>query len=420
MTKEGEVNTKKNPKQEVALWVYVVFFIGLLLISISFVLSGVSTLEDITLTHISSSIFFSLLGVIFMMCWMSIPPETEESKQRKREEREKRRKAELARFRKAEEARRQALERRRARIVDETVVRKGYPSTAKKPIPGVTRVLSDARRVPPRKTTEGVEVRRGGEFIGNRMRFKVKVLNDSPFIITDVTVYLLSYPKDALKFAGDDHDMFFTKIEPGGFRSPTFDFLPTQDCVKGEIVAGVSYMDMRGQPHTLTAKPFVIRSVCDLLIPQQVTPSDFQLKLKELECGEISIKIEEWTPEEMFEKSLRIVDESNFFEVSSDTEETDGVFFGKIVGFAKGKYTGKDVGVEIAVTGPVGVKGASCTIQVSGEDQAMILPAIDDLRERLSAWLCPMCSSPLTLASVEELRKGNVVVCPFCGVSIGR
>jgi len=57
---------------------------------------------------------------------------------------------------------------------------------------------------------------------------------------------------------------------------------------------------------------------------------------------------------------------------------------------------------------------------VSGEDQAMILPAIDDLRERLNAWLCPMCSSPLTLENVEDLKAGKAVVCPFCSVSIGR
>ena len=407
MTKEGEVQTKESKKEPVRCWVYLVFFFGLMLIGLAASLSGLPDIYSLTTTHISSIIFFSLLGVIFLMCWISIPPETEESKQRRRAEAEKRRAA-LDRFRKA-------------KPVSRAIVRKGYPSTdPKRPIPGVTHAIADVRRDPPRKTTEGVEVRRGGEFIGNRMRFKVKVLNDSPYIITDVTVYLLSYPQDALKFAGEDHDSFFNKIEPGGFRSPTFDFLPTQDCVKGEIVAGVSYMDMRGQPHTLTAKPFVIRSVCDLLIPQQVTPQDFQLKLKELECGEMVIKIKEWTPAEMFEKSLRIVDESNFFEVSSNAEETDGVFFGTIIGFAKGKYTGKDVGVEITITGPVGVKGASCTIQVSGEDQAMILPAIDDLRERLSAWLCPMCSSPLTLANVEDLRRGNVVECPFCGVSIGR
>jgi DNA-directed RNA polymerase subunit RPC12/RpoP len=50
----------------------------------------------------------------------------------------------------------------------------------------------------------------------------------------------------------------------------------------------------------------------------------------------------------------------------------------------------------------------------------MILPAIDDLRERLSAWLCPMCGSTLTLENVEDLKEGKVIACPFCSVSIGR
>ncbi len=428
MTKEGEAKNRNKETTEIGLWYYCVLFVALTCIGLAVVLNGYPINQPITQTIWLQVIFFSLLGVILAMCCLSCPCGTKETIiPRKTEERQRVFEAEYSKRREYERQSAYKSERtkleseyQRDRSIPRVTVRKAPAVIQKRPIPGVTHAIADMRREPPRKTEEGVEVRRGGEFIGNRMRFKVKVLNDSPFTITDVTVYLLSYPKEALRFAGEDHDSFFSKIEPGGFRSPTFDFLPTQDCVKGEIVAGVSYMDMRGQPHTLTAKPFVIRSVCDLLIPQQVTPQDFQLKLKDLECGEIVIKIQEWTPEEMFEKSLRIVDESNFFEVSSNTEEADGVFFGTIVGFAKGKYTGKDVAVEITVTGPSRVKGASCTIQVSGEDQAMILPAIDDLRERLSAWLCPMCSSPLTLANVEELRKGNVVVCPFCGVSIGR
>jgi hypothetical protein len=109
MTKEGEAKSNKNQREEVGLWVYLVFFLGLMAISISVSLSGLSSIQELTLTQISSSIFFSLLGVIFLMCWMSIPPETEESKQRRREEAEKRRQAELARFRKAEEARQAAI-----------------------------------------------------------------------------------------------------------------------------------------------------------------------------------------------------------------------------------------------------------------------------------------------------------------------
>ncbi|MFW9833057.1 MAG: hypothetical protein ACFFEK_03595 [Candidatus Thorarchaeota archaeon] len=300
---------------------------------------------------------------------------------------------------------------------------------ARKPIPGVSVALSEiddisyerTRRKPLPETQEPqVKVLRGGEFIGNRMRFKVKITNDSPYVITDVTVFLLSYPKESLRFVGDDDNVFFAKIEPGGYLSPTFDFLPTQDCVRGEIVAGVSFLDMQGNPQLRNTKPFIIRSVCDLLLPQRITPQDFKLKLNELECGEVTIKIEEWTPEEMFEKALRIVDESNFFEVNSEIEKTDEIIFAKIIGFALGKYTGKEVGVEIDITGPSKTKGASCKIKVSGEDHAMILPAIDDLRERLNAWLCPMCSSPLSLTNVEDLKEGKVVVCPFCNVTIGR
>jgi hypothetical protein len=290
------------------------------------------------------------------------------------------------------------------------------PTPLRRPIPGVASSISTIPKDP-----EIGEIRalRGGEFIGNRMRFKVKVLNNSKYMITDVRIYLISFPKEALKISGDD-DHQFSKIEPGGFRSPTFDFMPTQDCVRGDIVAGVSYIDMEGKAHTLSTKPFVIRSVCDLLLPVQVSPEDFELKLKKHQHGEIVVKVKEWTPEEMFDKALRLVDESNFFEVSSNIEETDGILYGKINGLAKGKYTGKSVGVQISISGHAGTKGASCTVRVSGEDQAMILPAIDDLKERLSAWICPMCGSPLTLENVEDLKDGKVITCPFCSVSIGR
>jgi hypothetical protein len=288
-----------------------------------------------------------------------------------------------------------------------------------KPIPGVTHALSEVR--PTFKPKEEiVKAWRSGEFIGSRMRYKVKVQNESEFTVTDVMIYIISFPEESLKMVEDDDSVHHPKLEPKGLLTQTFDFMPTQDCVRGEINAGISFVDREGKVHTLSTKPFVIRSVCDLLLPHKVTPEDFELKLKDLDCGEVVLKIDEWTPEEMFEKGLRIVDESNFFEVSNQMEEREGIIFAKITGFALGKYTSKEVGVEISITGPTRKKGATCTIQVSGEDEAMILPTIDDLRERLNAWLCPLCSSPLSIALVEDLRDGEVVECPFCKVTIGR
>jgi len=267
---------------------------------------------------------------------------------------------------------------------------------------------------------KGVKALRGGEFIGNRLRFKVKVLNESRFTITDVTVYLISYPREALLLDSENDDAFYSKIEPKGFRSPSFEFLPTQDCIKGEIVAGVSYVDPTGNALTLTTRPFIIKAVCDLLQPDSISPDTFENKLESLEHGELVVKVDEWTPEEMQEKTLRVLNGSNFHEVTSEISEEDGIVQGKVAGWAKGKYTGKNVGVEVFISGPVGKSGARCRIRVFSEDEAMILPAIDDLRKRLTAWLCPMCGSNLTVGNVKDLKTGHTVCCPFCGVSIGR
>jgi len=278
----------------------------------------------------------------------------------------------------------------------------------------------ESRKSVSKRGIQKVRAMRGGEIIGGRFKFKVKVLNESPYTINDVTVYILSYPRDTLILKTEDDDIFFSKIEPQGFRSPSFDFLPTQDCVRGEIVAGVSYVDAAGKAHTLTTESYTIRAVCDLLRPEAITPKGFELKLKGLESGEILLKVEEWTPEEMQEKTQRVLSDSNFHEVSNDESVTDGVVHYRISGWAKGKYTGKNVGAEIFITGIAKQQGASCRIRVAGEDDAMILPAIDDLKERLSAYLCPMCGSKLTLENVEDLKKGKIVCCPFCNVSIGR
>jgi len=264
-----------------------------------------------------------------------------------------------------------------------------------------------------------VDVLRGGEFIGNRLRFKVKVVNASSYTITDITVYILSYPSRSLKRLGAN-DTRIPKIGPKGFVSPHFDFLPTEDCVRGEIVAGVSYIDMEGKPHTLSTEPYVIRAVCDLLQPEQISAEEFALKLKDLHSGELTVKVTDWTPEEMHEKSLRILDNSNFREVSSDLKITEGIAQATVKGWAKGKYTGRNLGVEILISGRSQEKGASCRITVSGEDEAMVLPAIDDLKDRLSAWLCPFCGSPLPIEKVEKLQSGVSVQCSFCEIGIGR
>lgn len=265
-----------------------------------------------------------------------------------------------------------------------------------------------------------VQALRGGEFVGNRFRFKVKVVNKSPFVITDITVGLISYPKDTLRIEGEPVKTI-AKLEPNGYRSPTFDFLPTEDCVKGDIIASVSYVDSRGKAHSITTKPFTIRAVCDLLRPESISPEGFMLKLATLGHGEMMSRVEDWTPEEMHEKTLNILRDSNFFEVTRDLSQVgDDHVESKIRGWAKGIYTGNNLGVQVTITGRPDVKGATCKVKMSGEDEAMIMPAIDEISQKLGAWLCPRCSGTLPVELVNELKAGKSVSCPFCSVTMDR
>jgi len=266
---------------------------------------------------------------------------------------------------------------------------------------------------------EAVQVLRGGEFVGNRLRYKVKVTNRSSSMITDLNVAVIAYPRDSLKLETEPSRRV-SKLEPNGFRSPTFDFLPTQDCVQGEVIASITYVDALGGAHSLTTEAYTIRAVCDLLTPEPVTPEDFQLKLSELKCGDVSLKVDDWTPEEMQSKVLQILQDANFYEVGADSEIVGDKVVTTTKGWAKGKYTGKSLGIVVTMAGKSGIRGATAKIEMSGEDEAMIMPAIDEISQKVSAWLCPMCGASLPMESVNDLKAGKSVACPFCSVTIDR
>ncbi|RDE12068.1 MAG: hypothetical protein C4K47_08745 [Candidatus Thorarchaeota archaeon] len=270
-----------------------------------------------------------------------------------------------------------------------------------------------------RAVTTDVQVLRGGEFVGNRLRYKVKVLNNTRFVITDVTVSLVTYPRDAMSVEGPIVKTI-AKIDPSGFDSPLFEFLPTKDCVKGDIIAMTSYVDHEGKPHTAMTEPFTVRAVCDLLIPENITPEQFELRLADLSHGEMTFKVEDWTPEEMHSKALQVLEKSNFSEVTSNQSTIGEHIQSRITGWARGKYTRKNLGVEVTITGRPGVKGATCSVRMSGEDEAMIMPAIDEMSQNLTAWLCPMCGGDMPEHAVSLIREGKHSKCPFCGVTVGR
>jgi rubrerythrin len=78
------------------------------------------------------------------------------------------------------------------------------------------------------------------------------------------------------------------------------------------------------------------------------------------------------------------------------------------------------MGIVVTISGKSDRKRTTCRVEMSGEDEAMIMPAMDDISQKLGAWLCPKCGGNLHLEQVDELKAGRSVCCPFCGVTMGR
>jgi len=61
-----------------------------------------------------------------------------------------------------------------------------------------------------------------------------------------------------------------------------------------------------------------------------------------------------------------------------------------------------------------------CRIHMSVEDEAMLIPATDEIAHRLRVWLRPRCGGALPQSAVDYLTSGKTACRPFCGVTMDR
>ena len=265
---------------------------------------------------------------------------------------------------------------------------------------------------PMEERIEEVKVARGCDIIGGKFDYKVKVKNDTGYVVTNVTVSIVAFPQDCMEMAGETVKSI-PRVEVGGFRSPQFTLFPTKDCVQGKVVATVSYIDFRDQLHTLQVEPYIIRSVCDLLKPSDKTSKEFDLLLTNLTKTNQE-QIMEWNARVLFTKAEKLLPAKNFHIVDRDEKVVNAEFIGTIRGYAEGKYTGKKVAVVFLISGPETGRHAQVKVDALGEDIAMLPITIDELAESMDSWICLRCGAPFDAEQVQALEERKAVNCRYC------
>ncbi|TFF88626.1 MAG: hypothetical protein EU549_02660 [Promethearchaeota archaeon] len=237
-----------------------------------------------------------------------------------------------------------------------------------------------AEVIPTSPTQEkDIKVLRGGEVVGEKIIYKVKIQNDSKYNITDVTVFLISYPRECMGLTTRE-TRSVSKIESGGFRSLEFEFEPHKDCVTGTIHASATYIDQENNSHTTSVHPFTIRSVCDLLKPYRVDEEKFDNMIlgwqKTGEFKKINLNIFE-----LFERSKITLQRHNFFVISSKLyqNEESVLVRGMIKAFAEGKYVGKKIGMLIEMIGNKEGELSQIRTSSTSEDEGMMASPISEI-----------------------------------------
>jgi hypothetical protein len=227
---------------------------------------------------------------------------------------------------------------------------------------------------PPAKT---VEVLRGGEIVGGKFEYKVKVNNLTDYVVTNVTVTIIAYPQDCMELT-ERPMKTLTRIEPGGFRSPQFTFTPTKDCVEGYVVATVSFLDHENNTQMMKVEPYLIRSVCDLLRPLESTLEDFELMLADMAVTSED-RVFDGKPGILFNKTISMLEEKNFHIMETTSGTDTGKFRGVIRALAEGKYTKKRVAVRLVISGDIEGSQARVKIEGLGDDEAMLPTTLDEI-----------------------------------------
>jgi len=193
-----------------------------------------------------------------------------------------------------------------------------------------------------------IKILRGGDWKikGNQSVFyyKVKVNNNSRFLIGNVQILLTSTP-EGLKAQSQTYKI--DSLKPGSFESPTFKLNATESCVGDTVESLVSYTDPMGNQQTVNVEPFEICYVCNLLTPKPITKEEFEEKIEFMAEKKLIIDSDLTVPD-LAEIIGKKITECNFA-LLQQIKGSQREGFRKFEGFAQGLYDKEDVGLSIAV-----------------------------------------------------------------------
>jgi len=277
---------------------------------------------------------------------------------------------------------------------------------------------------------EGIKIQRGSQIEGSKFIFKIKLINEREYNITDVNIQILSYPEESLSLIREKEGFEYRttspdrvkihKVTKGGFVSPKFTFLPRSDCIKGLIRVVINFLNESDEIETMIMQPYEIKVICGLLQPNPITVEEFDKFSQDLinfqKVGEeVEVLIEAG---QLYEKLLVILETKNFFIVDMEKQAIGDKLFGLIKAFAKGKYSENKFGLQITLTGVKNSNKSLLKIDTFSQDIDMNPAVIYEIEHSIVPKTCSECNYDIPPELLQRILKGKKSYCENCGAVI--
>ena len=252
--------------------------------------------------------------------------------------------------------------------------------------------------------------------------YKVKVKNNSKFVLTNIQILLISIPNGLIS----QSDRYLTdNLNPNSFESPTFKFSAKESCVGDKVKGVVIYTDPKGNPQTVPIQPFKIKYVCNLLVPKPITEENYEKNIPSMHEQKISFDCK-LPPDQLEPEISKILQHNNFY-LLENLQELKSPDYRKLKAYAEGKYDKQDVALSVIMQSLAGHTN-KLIIKAMSNREEKIIDLLRDINMKCEAFK----STPDDLASIEVMCKNcesivivtdnmkskDFIICEDCGEEI--
>ncbi|MFX1452988.1 MAG: hypothetical protein ACFFCM_19280, partial [Promethearchaeota archaeon] len=280
------------------------------------------------------------------------------------------------------------------------------------------------------------------EFIGGQVRFKIGLVNNTNYPLTNLRVTLdipksLKWIMHEPNFERKGDSILIPKLGANEKKAVSLYFEPL-NCMESHINATVSFFDAKDRPHAIPMKPKMIAISCPIFF----TESDANLaRVKSLRRNlthrdkKVFPIIDPEKAQSIFSSILSVLEQFDIKLISNEFFEDNN--FGEAWFFGITKVKKEQLVMNVLLDGD----RKTLEFEVSGNNEEQITAFLAEIGDRVRqklienniitseegfydmriailSCLCPYCYTLISSESVEKFCNGEIIVCENCCVNI--